>query len=200
MKRIPVALILYRLLSGFVILFLAARYHHHYKGLICLLVFLGLVSDIMDGIVARHAGIATASLRRMDSQTDMVFWLCTGFASWYMWPEVIAAHKYSVALLLAMEASCYAISLLKFKRETCTHAWLSKLWGITLCIAFFFLLMYGQAGFLFSLCVVTGIVSHIDRIIITLALPGWTHDIPSAYHAFLIKKGRPFRKYKLFNS
>jgi len=36
---------------------------------------IGLLSDIFDGIIARRLGVATPSLRRLDSQTDAAFWL-----------------------------------------------------------------------------------------------------------------------------
>jgi len=44
-----------------------------------------------------------------------------------------------------------------------------------------------------------GFISHIERILITLLLPKWTHDIPSFYHAYLIRKGVGFKRNKLLN-
>jgi len=98
-----------------------------------------------------------------------------------------------------MEASCYLISFLKFKKETCTHAFLSKMWGLSLLAAFSSLIGFNYAGFPFHLAIVLGLISHLDRILITLILPKWTHDVPSAYHAYLIRKGIWFKRNPLLN-
>lgn len=42
--------------------------------IVIILMYLGLFSDIFDGIIARHLNVSSSKLRRLDSQTDMVFW------------------------------------------------------------------------------------------------------------------------------
>lgn len=200
MKKFPYALILFRFLLAPVMLVLGYFYHAQSRVAIVVLLFLGLLSDVLDGIIARKQNISTAKMRRLDSQTDMIFWLSAGFTAWFIWPETIRENSFVIWILLGMEASCYFVSILKFGRETCTHAYLSKFWGLTLLAAFTDLILSGNAGFLFFFCLVSGIVSHLDRIFITLILPKWQHDVPSAYHAWLIRKGKPFKKFVLFNS
>jgi len=197
--NIPTALILFRFLLAPVILGLAIFIGGDSKPLILLLMYLGLISDILDGIIARRKNISSAKLRRMDSQTDMIFWLSIGFATWILYPGLIADNSIAIWAILAMEVSVYAISILKFRRETCTHAFLSKLWGITLLIAFTSLIGFNHAGVPFAIAIVMGLVSHIDRILITLILPAWSHDIPSAYHAYLIRKGVDFKRNEYLN-
>lgn len=196
---LPLSLILFRLLLAPVILGLAYFSGDGARPLILVLMYLGLVSDILDGIIARHQGISSARLRRMDSQADMVFWLSIGFATWILFPELISNNAPAIWTILGMEAACYAISILRFGRETCTHAFLSKMWGLSLLAAFTYLIGFGHAGIPFGVAIVLGLVSHLDRILITLILPRWTHDIPSAYHAHLIRKGVDFKRYKIFN-
>jgi phosphatidylglycerophosphate synthase len=192
--NIPLALILFRLLLAPVILGLAYFIGENSKPVILILMYLGLLSDIFDGIIARKMNVSSAKLRRMDSQTDMIFWLSIGFATWILYPRLISDNSVAIWTILSMEVSVYAISILKFKRETCTHAFLSKLWGITLLIAFTSLIGFNHAGIPFSIAIIMGLISHIDRILITLLLPEWTHDIPSTYHAYLIRKGIKFKK------
>jgi len=98
-----------------------------------------------------------------------------------------------------MEGLCYLISIIRFGKETCTHAILSKIWGLTLLTAFTSLVGFNHAGIPFALAIIFGLISHVDRILITLILPVWTHDIPSFYHAYLIRKGVDFKKNKLLN-
>ena len=199
MKKIPLLLIGFRFLLAPVMLWLGFFYKKEYRELIVVLLFLGLISDILDGIIARKNNTSSATLRRLDSQTDMIFWLSAGFTAWLIWPEVINENKTVIYILLGMEVACYMVSIIKFKKETCSHAYLSKFWGLTLLAAFTDLILNGNAGFLFFLCLIAGIISHLDRILITMILPVWQHDIPSAYHAWLIRKGKPFKKFRLFN-
>ena len=197
--NIPQGLILFRLLLAPIILGLAYFMEESSKPIILVLMYLGLISDILDGIVARKQNLSSAKLRRMDSQTDMIFWLSIGFATWILYPNLISDNSIAIWAILAMEISVYLISILKFKRETCTHAFLSKLWGITLLIAFTSLIGFNHAGIPFFVAIIMGLISHIDRILITLILSEWTHDIPSAYHAYLIRKGIDFKRNEYLN-
>lgn len=164
------------------------------------LIFLGLVSDIFDGIVARKVGVSSERLRRFDSQTDVVFWLCVGYCAWILNPEILMKHRYSIIVVFAMEALTYIFSFAKFGKETCTHALLSKLWGITLFVVFVSLVGFGYAGIPFFLCVVIGMIAHLDVYLIIFFLPKWTHDVPSSWHAWQLRKGNTIKKSKWFNS
>ena len=199
MKHLPQLLIAFRFLLAPVMLCLGYFYGTTYTALIVFLLVAGLLSDIFDGIIARKQKVSSATLRRLDSQTDMIFWLSAGFTAWFIWPDVIRANATVISILLGMEVLCYLVSILKFGKETCSHAYLSKFWGLTLLAAFIDLILNGHAAFFFYLCLVAGIISHLDRILITRILPTWQHDVPSAYHAWLIRKGKSFKKFSLFN-
>lgn len=199
MKKIPLALILFRLGLAPIILFLAYYFGDAARSTIVVLMYLGLISDIFDGIIARNEGVSSETLRRMDSQADMIFWLSLGVATYLLFPDLIRANSTAILIIFVMEGLCYAISLLRFGKETCTHALLSKMWGLSLLTAFTFLIGFCHAGIPFYTAIVLGFISHIDRILITLILPHWTHDIPSAYHAYLIRQGKTFKRYKIFN-
>ena len=167
---------------------------------IIVFIILGLLSDIFDGIIARQMGISTVKMRRMDSQTDLVFWLSIGIACYHLNPELIKTYQYEVIAIFIMEGLCYTISFLKFGKETCTHAFLSKLWGLYLLTAFISLIGFGHGGFPLQLAIYWGIFSQLDVILILLLLPKWQNDIPSAYHAYLIRRGKNFKKSKWLNS
>lgn len=195
----PVSLIIFRLILAPIILALAKFLRHEGQLIILVLMYLGLISDILDGILARYMNVSSPSFRRFDSQTDMLFWLSIGISTWLLYPALIRDNATPITIIFIMEGMCYAISIVKFGRETCTHALLSKLWGISLLVAFTSLIGFNHAGLPFLFAIILGLISHVDRILITLILPAWTHDIPSFYHAILIRKGLPFKRNKLFN-
>lgn len=199
MKKLPYLLVLLRLLLGLSMVGITCFDGEPNRYILLSMLTVGLLSDIFDGIIARHVGVATALLRRLDSQVDLVFWLSAGFSIWLMNPSLIEGHMAEITTIFIMEGLTYLFSILKFGKETCTHAWLSKLWGLTLFAAMVGMLGFGYAGITFYTCFVTGIVAHLDVYLIILLLPKWEHDVPSCWHAWMIRKGVPFRKHKWFN-
>lgn len=197
--NIPQKLILFRLLLVPILPSIAYFIGEKSTPIILILMYLGLISDVLDGIIARNQGISSEKLRRLDSQTDMLFWLSLGISTWILHPNLINQNAIAIWSILIMEIACYAISIIKFKKETCTHAFLSKIWGLTLLVAFTSLIGFNHAGIAFYLAIIFGLISHIDVILIVLLLPKWTHDIPSAYHAYLIRKNVKFKRNKYLN-
>lgn len=197
--KTPHYLILFRLALAPIIVTLALLFKQESRTTIVILMYLGLFSDIFDGIIARKQNISTEKLRRLDSQVDLIFWLAIALATWIIFPVLIKTNRIGLLAIIIMEVLCYLISLIKFRKETCTHAFLSKMWGITLLISFTCLIGFNHAGIPFKIAVVLGVISQMDVMAIILILPKWTHDIPSAYHAYLIRKNIPFKKNKLFN-
>lgn len=199
MKKVPFLLIPIRLVLGFVMILIANNNFMYVRLILVLLMIFGLLTDIFDGIIARKVGVSSEKLRRMDSQVDLIFWLCVGWCAWLLNPEIILDHKYAIISIFIMEGLTYVFSILKFGKETCTHALLSKLWGITLLIAFVSMIGFGHAGIPFFLAVFFGITGHIDVYLIIYFLPKWTHDVPSSYHAYLIRTGKTIKRHKWFN-
>lgn len=199
MKIIPYLLIAIRFVFAPIIFFLAFTKAEESRFIILSLMFIGLLTDIFDGIIARKVEVSSEKLRRLDSQVDLVFWLSLGFAAYFINTELIKSQWKNIALIFIMEALCYIISFIKFKKETCTHAFLSKMWGLSLLIAFTYLIGFQQAGWAFYLTIILGFVSHLDVILIILILPKWQYDVPSFYHAWKIRKGIERKKSIFFN-
>lgn len=198
--NIPQLLILFRFLLAPFILGLA--YFSEEKTattIIVILMYLGLLSDILDGIIARKQNISTATLRRLDSQSDMLFWLSIGISTWIIYPELIMEHIWEIRFVLALEVLCYVVSIIKFKKESSSHAFLSKIWGLSLLAAFTAMIGFNYTGIPFYIALILGFIAHIDRLLITLILPRWTHDVPSAYHAYLLRKGLQIQRNPYFN-
>lgn len=197
--NIPKILIFMRLLFAPIILLLAYFVGQRSTEFIVIMMYIGLFSDIFDGIIARKQNISSPELRKTDSRVDLIFWLSIGISSYILYPNLITENMIYVWILLFFEFFIYILSFIRFGKDISTHALLSKFWGITLLIAFTNLIGFGQTGFPFYLCVVSGIISQIDVMLIVLILPRWDHDIPSSYHAYRIRKGKPIKRYKLFN-
>jgi hypothetical protein len=64
----------------------------------------------------------------------------------------------------------------------------SKVWGLLLFMAFFALLVYGYAGWLFGAAIGMGILADLEGWMISIFLPVWTHDVPTLFMALKIRK------------
>lgn len=199
MRFIPLMLIALRALMAPAMVALAFVGAAWAPGAIVAAMTIGLVSDIFDGIIARRLGVATPLLRRLDSQTDAAFWIAVLAAAWILHPAALLAAAPWIGLVVVLELLCYALSFVRFGRETSTHALLSKLWGLFLFAGFASLVLSGSAGPLFYAMVAVGVLSQLDVIAIVLLLPRWTNDVPSAWHAWQLRCGRAIRRHSLFN-
>jgi phosphatidylglycerophosphate synthase len=164
---------------------------------VCL--YVAIASDVFDGILARHLGVATPGLRRFDSLADLVFWLCTLGCVCSLYPQLVWRNAGYLLTMLLLEACTYALSIGKFGREHSTHAYSAKVWGLVLVGAFTAILGFGEQRFAFPILFFTYLLSFIDVLAIILILPRWQSDVPSCYHAWLVRRNIPFRKHKLFH-
>lgn len=197
--KIPISLVYTRLVIGLFIVFLSIQSYGNYSRLIFFLIITGFLTDFFDGYIARILKISTPSLRRIDTIVDRLFWLCILFAVGYLHTEFIQSKMIGIILVLSLEAINYLISFIRFKREISTHAILSKLWAVTLLLSFCDLILNGRSVYLFDVAIIAGYISRIDTGLIMLILPEWDHDIPTFYHAILIRKGKKIKRIKLFN-
>lgn len=148
-----------------------------------------VVSDILDGVVARRLGVSTANLRRADSWADVGLYLAVAIAAWLTHPEVVVAFRLPLLAVVAVQALWWLVNLAKYGKPASYHTYSAKLWGITLCIATVALFGYGSGGVPLWLCCIVGILHTLEEIVMTLILPEWHHDVLSLVHALRLRQG-----------
>jgi phosphatidylglycerophosphate synthase len=195
----PFVLLYFRLVIVPFILVAALYQIPYYQAVICILIFLGLLSDIFDGLLARRWGISSPLFRRLDSTFDQIFWLSVIGSIYTCEPSFFHQNAFPVILVLILEGFIYLFSFLKFRKEVATHSIFSKIWTLTMAYFLIDLLFHSQAELSFWLCVGLGILSRLEILGILLLLKEWQNDIPSLYHAWLIRQGKKIEKNKLFN-
>jgi phosphatidylglycerophosphate synthase len=196
---IPSVLIYSRLIFGFVIIFLVVSQVNSFRLIIAVLIVLGLISDIFDGIIARKLNISNQKLRRMDSSVDQVFWICCVIGAYLVCPDFFKAHWIKLLILVIVEGMTYAISFIRFKKEVATHAISSKLWTLTIMAVLIQVILSCNSLIVFDICFWLGIITRVEIIAILLIIREWTNDVPSVYHAVLLRKGKEIKRNKLFN-
>ncbi|MET4076249.1 CDP-alcohol phosphatidyltransferase family protein [Hymenobacter sp. UYCo722] len=199
LRQLPLALMYARFALGLVLLALAWLGVAHFAALAVVLISAGLLTDIFDGIVARQLGVSTEKLRRLDSTIDQVFWASVVGATWLACPGFFRQHAAQLLALLALEALTYVVCYLKFRKEIATHSWAAKAWVLVSFAALLQLVSSCEAGGLFEVSFYLGVLSRLEIVAIILLLRQWTNDVPTAWHAAQLRRGKPIKRYKLFN-
>jgi len=197
--HIPIALIYSRFVFSVIILLLSYLQPGNFRPIINTLLIIGLISDVFDGIIARRLNVSTVKLRRMDSFVDQIFWLSALAAAYVICGEFFKSHAMLLVTIIGAEALTYLVSYLKFKKEVATHAILSKVWTVIILATLVQIIGTCDSTWLFMTCFYVGIVTRMEIIAILLIIRKWENDVPSLYHAILIRQGKPIKRNKLFN-
>ena len=152
---------------------------------VCLI--LAFLSDYFDGVIARRLGVATPNLRRMDSIADSVFYVSALISAWHLHADLLHAYLAPLSLLLAVELLRYAVDYRKFGKEASYHMWSSKLWGLTLFVGFYALLVHQHSGWPVALAIWMGVAADIEGLAISIVLPRWKTDVPTLFHAIRLR-------------
>ncbi len=200
MIKIPYILIFIRVPIAIIIGFLALFKFENYSLWIVILMTIGLITDIFDGIIARKLNVSTERLRQWDSNADQFFWLIIIGSIFYLNIDFVKENIIWIGGVFFLELLSYIISYWKFKKSIATHSILAKIWTLTLLWFLIDLVQKSSSNIPFFICIGLGIISRIEIILIILRLRKWTTDIPSILAVSKINSGIKIKKSKLFNS
>ena len=149
---------------------------------------LGLVSDVLDGVLARRLGQATEFGARLDQWADFALWVSLPLAAWWLWPAIIAREAIYVVVALVCMLLPTTIAYAKYRAVPGYHTWSVKLGSVAMGISAPLLLLFDVA-WPFRVAALFQIVCAIDEIGITWLLAKCRHDVPSVFHALRMRRG-----------
>ena len=100
MIHLPRILIYSRLSIGILILGLSLVHVANYSIAAVALFAVGLLTDILDGIIARRLNVSTQSLRRLDSTIDQVFFIVVAVATYIQCPPFFFENRVELFVLV----------------------------------------------------------------------------------------------------
>lgn len=162
------------------------------------LIALALITDVLDGIIARRWGVSSIQIRKLDSNVDQVFWIGVIAAIFILRLDLVKSFAGWIFLVVMLEVLAYVISGIKFSKTVATHTLLAKLWTLTLLTLLIELLLF-QSNKTMVLCLALGVISRLEIIGILLVLRSWVSDVPGIISAFKIRRGKPIKRSKWFN-
>jgi len=165
--NIPNALSFYRLIMvPVILLFAILRFENLFVVFICI----SLVTDILDGFIARNFNMQT----RFGSAIDNIADIGTIFTALYgmfifKW-EHVQEHVWILYIFFFMFFLSYIVAFIRFKKVPGLHLYLSVISGYLQGIFLFVLFAWNFFTWLFYLAMIIGILAYIEKILVLIKL------------------------------
>ncbi len=183
---LPASLVSFRAALGPGIIVTSLVWRNAWPLMLC--IFLALLSDVFDGVLARRWHIDTENLRRWDTRADTFFYACVLVVAFLRYPAALESRWLLVAGLLTAELASHGLAIAKFGRHASYHSVLSKIWGLLLASAMVALLGFGVDNWFLDLAIALGILCNLQGLAMTMVLPHWQRDVPSIFHALRLRR------------
>jgi CDP-diacylglycerol--glycerol-3-phosphate 3-phosphatidyltransferase len=148
--------------------------------IIIVLIVLGLLSDIFDGVIARKYNVATDRIRKLDSNVDILFTvsILTGI---FILNNKIIEYLPEIIFIISLELVTYLAYWIRFKKQPSNHSYLTKVFGVVLFFNFCMIIGWNNFEFL-KLLMIISTISYIDGFAILFRLKHWKTDNKSVFH------------------
>ncbi len=160
---------------------------HGARGIFLALFSLGLLSDVLDGVLARRLGQESDFGARLDQWADFTLWVSFPLGAWWLWPEVVRREAPYVILAIVCLLLPTAIAYAKYRAVPGYHAWSAKLGAVLMGIGVPLLLIFDVA-WPFRVAALFLLVCAVDELGITYLLAECRHDVASVFHAARLRR------------
>lgn len=172
---LPNSLSLTRLLSTPLLVWLALR---GYAGLFAVGLMLALVSDVLDGWLARRLHLTSPAGALLDSIADIALTLAILLGIWFLHPTVYKADGWVIYTVCVAWLLAHSASLWRYGRLASFHTWLVRI-GTTVFNGFaLVLVVFSYQPWLLYLAAGFGLLGVIEHFLLLAMLRQWTPDIP----------------------
>ncbi len=168
--NVPNLISLYRLLIFPVILYMAVTNRESW---FVILLSISLISDVLDGFIARHFNLQTHFGAALDNLADIFTYAMALLGIFlFKWTEV-EPHATILYLFLALFLLSYIVAFLRFGKIPGLHLYSAVSAGYVQSIFFFVLFVFGFYTWMFYIAVIWGIIAYTEKILVLF----WLDDI-----------------------
>ncbi len=184
--NIPNALSFYRLLAFPLILYLALSGHEQ---IFAILIVINLITDVLDGMLARLLKQQTEFGARLDSIADYGTYFLVFMGIWLFKRPDFAPHVVSFSAFIALLIIAMLLSLVKFRRFPSLHLYSWKIGGYIQGSFFVFLFAFGFYTPFYYFTIMWGILAFLEHIIIQLMIPEMRSNAKGLYWVLRERQG-----------
>lgn len=146
-----------------------------------------LVSDLLDGYLARRLNARSELGAKLDSWGDLATWLALPFCAWWLRPEVLRAEAVWLAGGIGVYLASILFGYVKYRRLVSYHTWGAKAlsWIVGAAVLVFFA---NGPGWIFRIVMPVVALAAFEEIAMTAVLPTWRANVPTIWHALKLRK------------
>jgi len=167
----------FRFIASPVLLWLA--WHGHGIAFISLLA-VTFLTDLLDGLVARLLGQASKFGASLDSWADVITYLTTAIACWWLWPTLVNRELFFISLIIVSCLLPALVGFCKFGCFTSYHTWLVKIAAGAMVLSLYTLFL-GGPNWPFRLSAFICILSATEEIAMTFLLTEPESNVRSVF-------------------
>ncbi len=182
---IPNILSFYRIISFPIVLYFAIT---KIENIFVILLIINLITDILDGFIARKFNMQSELGARLDSIADVGTFILAITGIFIFKGNDFAPHLLSFFAFLILYLLSNVVSLIKFKRFPSLHLYSWKIGGYIQGIFFFILFIFGFNIYAYFIMVTWGILSFTEHIIIQLIIKKMKSNAKGLYWVLKNKK------------
>lgn len=176
--KIPNILSVIRILSAPILLFLAWE---GYRNAFIVLLLASLLSDAVDGYLARRYNVSSKLGTRLDSFGDMAIYLTVPICAWWLWPQILKQEALFVLIAIAAYLVPLIAGLIKFRKVPSYHTLGAKVAAVFMSIGILFLFLT-EFTWIFRIAAIFQAVVACEEIWITIRLPVLQSNVKSIWH------------------
>lgn len=142
-----------------------------------------LLSDALDGIIARMLNQTSELGARLDSYGDILTYMSTPLAAWWLWPDVVKEELHYIIAAIVIYILPAVFALLKFGKLASYHTWITKISAVLMSAGVVMLLGF-ENNLLFHIAIYFLVIEMVENIAITFMISKQKSDIHSIWHAW----------------
>ena len=178
LRNIPNAISLARLLATPVLLWMVLS---HRQELFKWLLLACLLSDILDGWIARAFDLRSKRGASLDSLADLLVALNMVLGLFVFQREFLAVHYREVLLVVGLFAIEAIAAIWRYGRISSFHTILNRIAAYAQGIFVMSLFLWGYQGWIFKPTVILSILSCCEEFVLLYLLPQWRSDVRGLY-------------------
>jgi CDP-diacylglycerol--glycerol-3-phosphate 3-phosphatidyltransferase len=186
LRQVPNALSVARILASPVLVALAFAGHETAFAWVLLP---ALLSDILDGLLARTLHLQSKLGALLDSSADTLLLLASSYGVWRFHPEVVQGHWQIVALAIGLWLLEDVVALLRYRRLSSFHTYASKVAANLLGLFVGVLFVLGFEPWLLYLAATASVLANAEDLALLALLPKWRADVHGVYWVLHERRG-----------
>lgn len=176
--NVPNILSFYRLLSfPFVLIFALYRY----EDIFVILLIINLITDALDGIIARMFNLETEFGAKLDAYADIGMYITAIIGVIMFKSKELAPYYISLTIFVTVFIIPKIISFYRFRKFPSLHLYSSKTGGYMQAFFFFTLFVFGLNVAFYYIVIIFGILSFLEQIVVLLITPELKSNVKGIY-------------------